>query len=154
MSVERLAFVEEFGLFWISQGNPRMEGRILGYLILTNAPYVSANDLATELNASAGSISTCARRLADVGFIKRHAIPGDRAHYWAVEDDVWGSFLAGERKYLRTERMMADRALAVVPADEEGPRTRLENMRDYMAWLEVHHTRLLADWLEYRNRAR
>jgi DNA-binding transcriptional regulator GbsR (MarR family) len=152
MTHDRLAMVEEFGLFWTSQGNPRMEGRIMGYLILTSAPFVSSAELARGLNASAGSISTCARRLAEVGFVKRHAISGDRAHYWAVDDDVWGSFLAGERHYLHSERDLAERALAVVPDEDEAPRRRLENMRDYMAWLEGQHAEILRAWLAYKNR--
>jgi len=152
MSQEKLEFVEELGLYWSSQGNPRMEGRILGYLLITDQPYVSAAQLARDLRASAGSISTCARRLAGVGFIRRHAVAGDRAHYWTTEDDIWGSFLAGERQYLKREQKIAQRALDGLPAGEDRPRRRLENMRDYLSWLEGAHRDLLRGWTEYRDR--
>ncbi len=152
MSSEKLGFVEELGLFWSAQGNPRMEGRILGYLLITDQAYVSAGQLARDLKASAGAISTCARRLAEIGFIHRHAVAGDRAHYWTTDDDMWASFLAGERPYLQYQQKLAQRALDALPAGEDGPRRRLEHMRDYMTWLEGAHKELLRSWTEYRDR--
>jgi DNA-binding transcriptional regulator GbsR (MarR family) len=150
MSAERLEFAEQFGLFWHEQGSKRMEGRILGYLLISSEPYVSAAQLAADLQSSAGAISVATRLLSDVGFIHRHAVPGDRAHYWAVDDDVWGSFLAGERPYLERQRKMAEGALAIVPIEDEGPRRRLAHMRDYMTWLKSHHAAMRAEWAEYK----
>jgi hypothetical protein len=145
-------FVEDFGLYWQDQGNPRMEGRLLAYLIIGDQPYVSSADLAKALQASAGSISTAARRLADVGFIKRHAVPGDRSHYYRVEDDVWGSFLAGERRYLGRQIGIAEAALAGIGTADTPTRRRLENMRDYMVWLEERHHQMGRDWEAFKAR--
>ena len=152
MSVERLEFAEQFGLFWHEQGSKRMEGRILGYLIISSEPYVSAAQLAADLKASAGAISVATRLLSDVGFIKRHPVSGDRAHYWSVDDDVWGSFLAGERKYLYRQRMMAEDALEIVPTGGRSAPTSAGHMRDYMTWLKSHHAAMRAEWAEYKAR--
>jgi hypothetical protein len=67
-----------------------------------------------------------------------------------VDDDVWGSFLAGERPYLERQRKMAEGALAIVPIEDEGPRRRLAHMRDYMTWLKSHHAAMRAEWAEYK----
>jgi DNA-binding transcriptional regulator GbsR (MarR family) len=147
---ERADLVEEMGLIWAELGSPRMEGRVVGYLMFSNAPYVSTAELAEALHASAGSISTTTRRLVEVGFVKRVAIPGERSYYFKAEDDVWGAFLAGERKYLRRRAQYAENAIAALGRRDEVPRRRLENMRDYMTWLETAHHKLLDDWQAFK----
>lgn len=152
MPTDRLALVEEFGLAWTAGGAPRMEGRVIGYLLLSEAPHVSAGHLARELHASAGSMSTTTRRLEEAGFIHRHAIPGDRRHHYRMEDDVWGSFLAGERKYLFRSARFAEDALDLVGPGESPTHRRLQNMRDYFEWLAGYHRQMLAEWAEVKAR--
>lgn len=146
----RASFVEEMGLLWEAVGSARMDGRIIGYLIVTDAPYVSSAQLAEALKVSAGSISLATRRLVEAGFVKRHAVPGERSRYFRMEDDVWGSFLAGERRFLEEQRQLGEKALELIGAEEEGPRRRLQNMIDYMRWIQGAHRELLANWKAYR----
>ena len=111
-----------------------------------------SQELARELHASAGSISTTCRNLMEAGFIHRHAVPGDRNHYYRVDDDIWGSFLAGERRFLDQQRRLFDDLLAELPDRLGGPRRRLQNARNYMIWLATYHKKMLADWQEYKAR--
>ena len=148
----RTEFVEQFGVARSLAGSPRMEGRVLGYLMTSDQPYVSARELARELRASAGSISTTCRNLMEAGFIHRHAVPGDRNHYYRVDDDIWGSFLAGERRFLDQQRRLFDDLLTELPERLDGPRRRLQNARNYMIWLATYHKKMLADWQEYKAR--
>ncbi len=145
----RADFVEQFGVLRELAGSPRMESRVLGYLMVSNKPYVSSAELARALSASAGSISTTTRRLIDLGFVARHAVPGDRSHYFKVDDDIWGSFLAGERRSLSKQKQLFEAMLAELPEEMEGPRRRLRNARNYMEWLGTYHRKMLADWQEY-----
>jgi DNA-binding transcriptional regulator GbsR (MarR family) len=146
----RAEFVEQFALLFEAAGSPRMEGRVIGYLIVSNKAYVSSAELARALSASAGSISSTTRRLIDLGFIARHAVPGDRSHYFKVEDDVWGSFLAGERRLLGKQRQVFDDMLAELPDGMPDPRKRLRNARNYFEWLATYHRKMLLDWQEYK----
>jgi DNA-binding transcriptional regulator GbsR (MarR family) len=149
----RRDFVEQFAVMWELAGSALMDGRILGYLMMMREPYVSSADLGSALSASAGSVSMSTRRLVDSGFIKRHVVPGDRSHYFRAEDDVWGSWLAGERRYLDRQRITIEQGLAVLdPADErdEEVRRRLVNGRDYMAWISNRHREMLADWQAFK----
>ena len=146
----RESFVEEMGLLWEAVGSARMDGRIIGYLIVTDAPYVSSAQLADALKVSAGSISLATRRLTEAGYVKRHAVPGERSRYFRMEDDVWGSFLAGERRFVEHQRQLGEKALELLGDEEEGPRRRLENMCDYMRWIQGAHRDLLESWSAYR----
>ena len=150
---DREAFVEEMGLLWESAGSGRMDGRIVAYLLITDVPFVSSAQLAGALRTSAGSISLATRRLVEAGFLKRHAVAGERSRYFRVDDDVWGSFLAGERPYLDRQYHLAEKALELLPPEEEAPRRRLRNMRDYMNWLQGSHREQLLRWHEYQRRS-
>ncbi|TRO63131.1 transposase [Streptomyces sp. IB201691-2A2] len=147
----RESFVEEVGLVWEAAGSSRMDGRIIAYLLITDVPYVSSAALARALRVSAGSVSLATRRLVEAGFIRRHAVPGERSHYFRVDDDVWGSFLAGERRYLDRQEQLAERAIELLGPEEEAPRRRLGNMRDYMRWVRGSHHDLLTQWRTYRS---
>lgn len=142
----RRAFAEDYGVFWESAGSPRMEGRILGYLLIMEQPFISSADLATVLNASAGSVSMTTRRLVESGFVRRHAVAGDRSHYFRMESDVWGGWLAGERRFLEKQRELMERGLELIPQDPGGARERLINGRDYMTWVISYHRKMLVDW--------
>lgn len=144
-------FVEEFALNWAATGAPRMEGRVIGYLLITDKPFVSSDDLAKALSASPGSISTTTRRLIDVGFVRRHVVPGDRSHYFKADDDLWGYFLSRERPYLVRQRDLFEKTLEHVDVNE-GARVRLTNARNYMDWLSEYHKVLLAEWEKQRDR--
>lgn len=143
-------FVEQFALAWQTTMSNRMEARIIALLMIVDRPYLSSGEIATLLAASAGSVSTATRHLSEVGFIHRVAIAGDRSYYFAVEDDVWGGFLASERGYLR----MLSAAISVgMDEIEPGglPQRRLRNARNYMTWLAGYHTKMLSDWEAYRD---
>jgi DNA-binding transcriptional regulator GbsR (MarR family) len=109
---------------------------------------------AEVLAASAGSVSMTTRRLVDAGFIKRHAIAGDRSHYFNADVDIWGSWLATERRYLDRQRQTIEAGMALV-ADSDDPRDRdayrrMENGRDYMAWLREYHHNMLEAWEAFK----
>ncbi|HEY0217266.1 MAG TPA: MarR family transcriptional regulator [Cellulomonas sp.] len=144
-------FVEEFALTWENSHSPRMEGRVVGLLMIVDRPYLSSQQIAALLHASAGAVSGATRRLLEVGFVKRHVIPGDRNHYFRAEDDIWGSFLAGERLYLRRLGRVIEDGLAATDPDAAGPRRRLGNAQHYMEWLAGYHRKMLADWQVYRD---
>ncbi|NED97493.1 transcriptional regulator [Phytoactinopolyspora alkaliphila] len=148
---QRARYAEEIGVLFNDRGWPRMEGRVLGYLVMSNAPHVSTAELIESLRASAGSISAATRALGQAGFIKRVTVPGDRSHYYRVEDDVFGTFLATEHQYLILRARGVEDILSALGGNEEGPRKRLENMRDYLVWLrDYHHGQMLDAWERHK----
>lgn len=149
---ERASLVEEIGLLWEELGMLRMDGRVTGYLMLSNAPYVSTTELREALSASAGSISTTTRRLKEFGLIHQVAVAGERRHFFRADEDVWGTFLAGESKAYIRARKLAERVLDVLGEADSDPRTRFQNMRDYHEWLVEHHKFLFERWEEFKRR--
>ncbi|TDQ54225.1 GbsR/MarR family transcriptional regulator [Actinorugispora endophytica] len=145
-------FIRRFADYWQSQGRPKTEGRIVGYLLLSDREAVTAEEIADGAEASRGSVSTSIRRLEELGFVRRVRVPGRRGRLVAMDDDAWGGFLRNERDYLRCQRDLAQSALDRLPGLGPVGRSRLVNMRDYMTWLDGYHGTLLAHWEEYKAR--
>lgn len=149
----RRAYADEFGSMWAGTGGPMMDGRVMGYVMIMQQPFISSADLCAVLGASAGSVSTSTRRLVEVGYLKRHVVPGDRSHYFRADNDVWGSWLAGERRYLDRERQAIELGLSILDPDDEkdaSARQRLVNGRDYFSWVITYHHKMLADWEAFK----
>lgn len=142
------SFVERFADYWQSRGAQRIEGRIAGYLLINDSSGVSAAELAEALDVSRGAVSNYTRRLVDLGFVRRVRKPGDRAHYFVMDADVWGGFLESEHTYLESQRALASDALSHV--DPNSPAyQRVLNMRDYMGWI-IDNRSLRSEWTRFK----
>lgn len=143
-------FIDRFAAFWHSQGPSRVEGRILGFLLVAGEDEVDAATIAAKAGVSRGSVSTATRRLAELGFLERTLAESGRGIRYRMGEDLWGNFLENERSYLRAQRELAELALGGgVPLTTLG-RRRLDNMRDYMDWLDGYHPVLAAAWTEHK----
>lgn len=143
-------FVGRFAAYWQSQGRPKSEGRIVGFLLVADRDAVSAEEVAEGAGVSRGSVSQSVRRLREMGFVTLVEASGSRSRLISMDEDVWGGFLRNERSYLRQQRDLAASALERLPDLGESSRTRLHNMYDYMTWLDGYHDVLLEHWEEYK----
>lgn len=146
----RRTFAEDFAHLWEMTGSPRMIGRVLGYLLIMDRPYISSADLAKALKVSSGAVSMATQRLVETRFIRKHSIPGDRKRYFVAEEDPWGSFLANERRYFDHEIRVINEALEWLDENESDARERLRNGRDYLHWVQEYHHKMLRDWEEHK----
>ena len=84
---EKQQFVEEFALYFEQTGYPRMDGRILAWLFISDPPHQCFNDLVDVLQASKSAISTSTRQLIRSGWIERISFPGQRRDYYRLRPD-------------------------------------------------------------------
>jgi DNA-binding transcriptional regulator GbsR (MarR family) len=75
---EEMHFIEDIGLFFEQMGMPRMAGRILGVLLISDPPAQSITEISEKLKASKSSVSIMARLLVENGLIERVASPVPR----------------------------------------------------------------------------
>ena len=65
-TLEETHFIEDIGLYFERLGLPRMAGKILGVLLISDPPAQSITEIGEKLNASKSSISTMSRLLLEV----------------------------------------------------------------------------------------
>ena len=79
--------VEIFSLIFERFGFQRMGGRMFALMLLSNEQLFTQAQLATELDASVGSVSTMIRLLEQLGFVERVSLPGHRRDRFRLTED-------------------------------------------------------------------
>lgn len=144
-------FIEEFGIVMEQTGLPRMAGRILGWLLISDSPHQSSEQLVNGLEASKGSISSMTRLLIQVNLIERMSLPGVRQDYFRIRADAWHNMIRrGLEDEIKMVRQLAERALELLA--DKPPRTRqwLEEMCNVYNFLEREFPTLLERWAQQR----
>lgn len=147
MDDERVGYVEDFGLLFEGFGLPRMVGRVLGVLLISEEPEFSAEELAEALRASRGSISSATRTLVAMGLVQRRTRPGQRRDYFRMKPGAWDELMRRELETLSRFRQMAERGLGITNSNGAA-RRNLEEMREFYAYWEKELPAVLERWEE------
>jgi DNA-binding transcriptional regulator GbsR (MarR family) len=133
---EMKQFIEDVGILYGEMGFPRMAGRIFGWLLLCEPPHQSAEQLATIVGASKGSISSMTRLLIQMGMVEKIGIPGRRDTYYRIRSGSWSELMRNHLAHLTSMRQLADRGLELISGEAPESRKRLQELRDFHAFLE------------------
>ena len=144
---EEQQFVEEVGIVFEQTGMPRMAGRIIGWLLISDPPHQSTGQLAEALMASKGSISTMTRLLIQIGLIERLSLPGVRRDYFRLRSDAWQHMIRrGLEDEIKMVKQLAERGLELLADKTPLTRKWLEEMRNAYTFLEREFPVLLERW--------
>jgi DNA-binding transcriptional regulator GbsR (MarR family) len=150
LQAEKQHFVEEVALIFEEIGLTRMAGRILGWLLISNPPYQSAEELAEALQASKGSISTMTRLLIQIDLIERIGLPGDRRDYFRMKPDVWAQLLRARMNQITDLHQLAEEGLELLEAEPVELRQRIQDMHDLYSYVETELPVLIQRWEQER----
>lgn len=145
----REAFVEDVGRYFEGLGWPRMAGRLVGALMVADPREQTAADLAWQLHASRGSISTMSRLLISTGVAERRTRRGDRRDYYRLKDDAWVSTLDARVAQLRDLRRLGESGLALA-LPSGAARGSLEALVDLCRFYENELPMLTDRWRRER----
>ena len=145
--LEEKHFVEDVGIVFEQTGLPQMAGRIFGWLLISDPPHQSTEQLTEALIASKGSISSMTRLLIQIGLIERLSLPGVRHDYFRLRPDAWQHLISrGLEDEIKMFRQLAERGLKVLADKTPLTRKWLEEMRDIYDFLEREFPALLERW--------
>ncbi|MEO8394258.1 MAG: MarR family transcriptional regulator [Chloroflexota bacterium] len=139
-------FVEEVGLYFERIGLTRMEGRVIGWLLICDPPPQSMTDLVEALGASKSSISVSLRTLTTLSLIEQVSLPGKRRDYYKASSDMWNRSFSARMHQLTELRQLAEHGIELLADETPEQRRRLELMRDHNAFMEREFPKLLAEW--------
>ena len=146
-------FVEEMGQFLASLGMTPMAGRMWGWLLICEPPEQTAAEIAEALHASRGAISGTARLLANAGLVRRATRRGERREYFSAPAEALDAMLMSAASLYRQMRQIAERGLIAIADRPADSKTRLEEFRDVMGFVEIEVPRVIARFLAERNEA-
>lgn len=143
-------FVENVGLYFEQIGLTRMEGRIIGWLLICDPPQQSMTDLVEALGASKSSISVSLRTLTTLYLIEQISLPGQRRDYYRASSDMWSRSFRSRMHQVTALRQLAEQGLELLAEESDERLKRLELMRDVNAFLESEFPKLLDRWDEIK----
>ena len=147
---EEKRFVEEVGILFEQTGMPRMAGRILGWLSVSDPPHQTTSELAEALIASKGSISTMTRFLIRIGLIERISLLGERHDYFRNKTGACHQLLGDSVDQIKIFRQLMERGLELTEGKTHANRQWLEEMRDMYVFMEREFPALLERWEQER----
>lgn len=138
-------FIERLGLYFEDFGLPRIGGRLLGLLLITDRP-LSLEEVASALQISRGSVSTNARLVVAAGLVERVAFPGNRRDYYAFSERAWDAVIETDAKGVTTLHTLATDALEGLGASDTPARARLQATIEFLEFYNAELAATLARW--------
>ena len=146
-NLQEQRFVEDVGIVFEKTGLPRMAGRILGRLLISDPPHQSAEQLADSLQASKGSISTMTRHLIQFGLIERLSMTGVRHDFFRLRPNAWENLIGrGLSDEISMFRELAEHGLEILTDGTPQTRIWLEEMQGIYTFLGNEFPPLLERW--------
>ena len=143
-------FVEEVGILFEQTGMPRMAGRILGWLSVSDSPHQTTSDLAEALMASKGSISTMTRLLIRIGLIERISLLGQRRDYFRNKIGACHQLLGDSVNQIKIFRQLMECGLELTKGKAHANHQWLEEMHDMYVFMEQEFPALVKRWEQER----
>ena len=151
-SIEERHFIEDIGLYFEHLGMPRMAGRVLGILLISDPPAQSINDLCQVLLASKGSISMTTRLLAEAGLIEKVPAPMPRRDYYRFKPGGWTHFLRQRTELMSALHQIAERGLELIKDKDASLKQRLLEAHDIFSFIEEMLPEIQLRWQAHKQK--
>ncbi len=152
LTADEGGFVDRMGLVMERFGGARTMGRIYGFLLICDPPNPSLTELAEALEVSKASISTVSRQMVEAGLVERVPAP-NRQHRYRVTPGGWSQVLRIQFGGLRMALDTLDQGLALRASSDQASRQRLEETRDFFAFVDADASHMLRRYAEYKKKA-
>jgi len=149
-NLEERHFIEDIGLFFEQMGLPRMAGRVLGVLLISDPPAQSLNELTEALQASKSAISTAVRLLVEADLIEQVPSPVPRRDYFRFKPGGWALFMHQRMEVNRALHQLTERGLGLMKAKPAELQERLQEAHDLFSYMEEEYAGWIERWEEQR----
>jgi DNA-binding transcriptional regulator GbsR (MarR family) len=150
-SLEEMHFVEDIGLFFEQMGMPRMAGRILGALLISDPLAQSITELSEQLKASKSSISIMARLLVEYGLIERVPSSVPRRDFYRFKPGGWIIYMRQWLELMSKLHKITERGLAIMANKPPEMQQRLQEAHDLFSFVEQEFPGLLEELIQQRD---
>jgi len=140
---EEMHFIEDIGLFFEQMGMPRMAGRILGVLLVSDPPAQSISEIGEKLKASKSSVSIMSRLLVENGLIERVASPVPRRDYYRFKPGGWILYMQQWLGLMAELHQITERGLFLLKDKPVQLKGRLQEAHDLFSMIEEKFPALL-----------
>ncbi|MDD8018533.1 MAG: winged helix-turn-helix transcriptional regulator [Bacteroidota bacterium] len=139
-------FADEVGIFFEKSGMPRIAGKIYGLLLISEHPHLSTDEIAEQLTASRGSVSTMTRMLIEAGIIDKIRVPGERQDSFRIRSLTFSQLLKAKLDQTAEFHKVIDKGFALFPEKNSTVYERLKELHDFVAFFQKELGSLFERW--------
>ncbi len=139
-------YIEAMGQLMTSYGLPRISGRVLAALLLSDPPEQTAEQLAEQLKASRSALSGALQLLERLGYVERIHRAGVRKEFFCYRRDIWPELFQQQFQAIKRFRELAEQGLDLMHEAPKPARAALEGMYAFYHFWEQEQPDILARW--------
>lgn len=145
------AFIEDSGLIFEGFGLPRMAGRIMGYLMVTEEERVSFDEFVGVLQASKSSISINVKTLANMRLIKPVSISGSRKTWYTLSPDIsLKEFLERDYQVLVSLNNLITKGVELRSNPHDNTSMQIKEIISFTKWFIKRFPEILSEWEDHK----
>ncbi|MGV8910806.1 MAG: GbsR/MarR family transcriptional regulator [Propionicimonas sp.] len=112
---------EQLALTLTQHGLQRMTARVLAALLFSDQDTITAGEIADQLDAGAGSVSTAIKMLSSTGLVERVLAPASRREHYRFPVDGWARLMSTQNQMLQVMQDSAQQGIASIGNNTPGP---------------------------------
>ena len=130
-----------------ANGFPRMPAAVLVAIMASEEGFLTAEQLASQLDASPAAISGAVRYLGVVNMIHRHRVSGSRRYVYELPEHAWyTASLSKNELYVMMARVAESSVGSLGPKGA----ARMQEMADFFRFLQERLPAVLEEWTARR----
>lgn len=146
---DKSSFIDKLGMYYEDYGIPRIGGRILGLMLVSEKP-LSAEQMAKHLKISRGSVSTNVRLLTSSGLLERTTVAGERTDYYVVSESIWERAIQIRIEGFTNLKRIVEQGIQAVES-KPSANNQLYEMRQWVDVMINSHEQTLMNWKKETN---
>ena len=142
-------FLSNFSTYMETSGLSATAGSIVGWLLICEPPYQSANQLKNILGVAKSTISTTVRSLVAIGFINKVRIHGLKGEYYQYNYDLADQSFKKRSEGLKPFMNLYEQARDLNKPNSER-RSNLDKMLEQSLFFQRKYAEMEKEWEEYK----
>jgi DNA-binding transcriptional regulator GbsR (MarR family) len=139
--------VEDLGVFLEKFGRTPIEGRVFAYLLLTDPPHSTFDELVEFLKASKGAISKALNTFQKEGTVSYKTFSGDRKRYFYVNTKGWHDRLIESARNLSAFNVVLDDVLRYRKSSkDEAFNQEIQLLKEFQEFISNRLEKAIVDW--------
>jgi len=139
--------VEEVGVALERFGRTPIESRVFAYLLVSDPPYKSFDDIVEFIGASKSSVSNAINMYQKEGTITYKTFSGDRKRYFMIDADGWRNSFINSAKSLTSLNIILEEVIK----DRKGTSDKkfnqeLRDLLDFQTYFTEKMIKILESW--------
>ena len=142
-------FLSNFSTYMEASGLSATAGSIVGWLLICEPPYQSANQLKNILRVAKSTISTTVRSLVAIGFINKVRIHGLKGEYYQYNYSLGNESFKKRAEGLKTFINLYEQARDLYKPKSDRI-NRLDEMIEQSIFFQRKYAEIAEEWEKYR----